>query len=163
MLMMMFKITLTIITITITIGTIQLQMLITPIPQIQDWNYFFYLKMAANRSKNSSNKSEKNIEAKDIFKNEGLSTMRGRGIIRVICCVITVTHGSHPTPSLVPTSPTPQFPIHHFSKNTFSLSFWLPDFQGVGCLQALNKQMSLLNVCKLSFWSTAFLTRPRRL
>ena len=36
---------------------------------------------------------------------------------------------------------------------------FLKKFQGVGCLRALNKQMSLLNVCKLSFRPTAFLTR----
>ena len=86
-------------------------MLITPIPQIQDWNYFFYLKMAANRSKNPPNQSEKNTEAKDIFKNEGLSTMRGRGIIRVICCVITVTH--HPPR---PPVPPPQNIQHQYGK-----------------------------------------------
>ena len=35
----------------------------------------------------------------------------------------------------------------------------LKNIEGVGCLQALNKQMSLLNVCKLSFRTTAFLTQ----
>ena len=39
---------------------------------------------------------------KNVWKSEGLSTMRGGGIISVICCVITVTH--HPPHPPSPTS-----------------------------------------------------------
>ena len=39
----------------------------------------------------------------------------------------------------------------------WALIYFAKKLSGVGCLRALNKQMSLLNVCKLSFRTTAFL------
>ena len=39
----------------------------------------------------------------------------------------------------------------------WTLIYFAKKLLGVGCLRALNKQMSLLNVCKLSFRTTAFL------